>query len=83
MAYKKGEDRYQRVLFPDCVDDYVEGDAPVRLFDAFVESLDMENSALSAVLPWERDALVMTHATYLTHIAVPTHPNVKIRLKMG
>lgn len=41
MAYKKGEERQQKVLFPDCIDDYVEEDAPVRLFDAFVDSLDM------------------------------------------
>ena len=43
MAYIKGEDRHQKVLFPDCVEDYVEKDAPVRLFDAFVDSLDMES----------------------------------------
>ncbi len=42
MAYKKGEDRRQKVFFPDCIDEYVEGDAPVRLFDAFVDSLDMK-----------------------------------------
>ena len=41
MAYKKGEDRGQKVFFPDCIDEYVEGDAPVRLIDAFVDSLDM------------------------------------------
>ena len=41
MAYKKGEDRGQKIFFPDCIDEYVEGDAPVRLFDAFVDSLDM------------------------------------------
>ncbi len=41
MAYKKGEDRRQKVFFPDCIDEYVEDDAPVRLFDAFVDSLDM------------------------------------------
>lgn len=40
MAYKKGQDRRQRVLFPDCIEDYVEADAPVRLFDAFVDSLN-------------------------------------------
>ena len=42
MAYKKGQDRHQRVLFPDCIDEYVESDAPVRLFDAFVDSLKMD-----------------------------------------
>ena len=29
MAYIKGEDRRQRVLFPDYIDEYVESDAPV------------------------------------------------------
>ena len=42
MAYKKGSDRRQRILFPDCIDEYVEADAPVRLFDAFVDSLNIE-----------------------------------------
>lgn len=42
MAYKKGENRKQRVLFPECIDEYVGQDAPVRFFDAFVDSLDME-----------------------------------------
>ena len=37
MAYKKGSDRRQKVLFPDCIDEYVEADAPVRSFDAFVD----------------------------------------------
>lgn len=41
MAYKKGEERRQKVFFPDCIDEYVEHDAPVRLFDAFVDSLNM------------------------------------------
>lgn len=38
MAYKKGSDRRQKVLFPDCIDEYVESDAPVRFFDAFVDN---------------------------------------------
>ena len=38
MAYKKGSDRRQKVLFPDCIDEYVEADAPVRFFDAFVDN---------------------------------------------
>ena len=42
MAYKKGQDRRQMVLFPDCIDEYVEADAPVCLFDAFVDNLKMD-----------------------------------------
>lgn len=39
MAYRYG-DRHQRTLFPQTVDEYVPLDAPVRAYDAFVESLD-------------------------------------------
>ena len=42
MAYITGADRRQRILFPDCIDEYVEADAPVRLFDAFVDSLKLD-----------------------------------------
>lgn len=30
------------MLFPNCIDEYIEKDAPVRLFDAFVDSSDMD-----------------------------------------
>jgi len=53
MAYKKGEDRRQRVLFPDCIEDYVEADAPVRLFDAFVDSLEMDELGFIRATPKE------------------------------
>ena len=39
MAYRYG-DRRQAVLFPPSVEDYVPQDAPVRVYDAFVEALD-------------------------------------------
>lgn len=42
MAYIKGNDRHQYTMFPSCIDDYVESDSPVRLFDGFVHSLNME-----------------------------------------
>lgn len=51
MAYKKGDDRRIRILFPDCIEDYVEADAPVRLFDAFVDSLDMEKLGFVRYVP--------------------------------
>ena len=44
MAYIKGDDRRQHILFPDCLEDYVEQDAPVRLFDAFVGKLDRKDN---------------------------------------
>lgn len=42
MAYIKGQDRHQRTLFPDCIDDYIEEDAPVRLLDVFIDRLDLD-----------------------------------------
>ena len=37
----EGSDRRQRLLLPDCIDDYVGGDSPVRVVDAFVDELDL------------------------------------------
>lgn len=42
MKYIKGEDRRQYVLFPACLDEYVEQDSPVRYIDAFVNSQDLD-----------------------------------------
>ena len=37
----EGCDRRQRLLLPDCIDDYVGEDSPVRVVDAFVDELDL------------------------------------------
>lgn len=47
MAFKKGLDRNQALLFPESLDDYVMEDSPVRLIDAFVDSLDIESLGFS------------------------------------
>lgn len=39
--YIEGCDRRQRLLLPDCVDDYVGEDSPVRVVDAFIDELDL------------------------------------------
>lgn len=41
MKYIEGQNRTQMTLFPDCIEDYVGEDNPVRVIDAFVESLDL------------------------------------------
>lgn len=41
MAFKRGIDRKQTVLFPESLDEYVAEDSPVRLIDAFADNLDM------------------------------------------
>lgn len=37
----EGCDRGQRLLLPDCIDDYVGEESPVRVVDVFVDELDL------------------------------------------
>jgi transposase len=43
----EGSDRRQKLLLPDCLDDYVSEDSPVRVVDVFVEELDLESSGFA------------------------------------
>ena len=37
----EGEDRRQVTMLPECLDDYIGEDNPVRVVDVFVEELDL------------------------------------------
>ena len=37
----EGQDRSQVTLLPECLDDYIGEDNPVRVVDAFVDELDL------------------------------------------
>lgn len=41
MKYVQGQDRHQISIFPECIEDYIDENSPVRVIDAFVESLDL------------------------------------------
>ena len=47
----EGADRTQVSLLPDCVDDYVGADNPVRVIEAFVEQLDLREMGFESVDP--------------------------------
>ena len=47
----EGEDRAQVSLLPDCVDDYVGTDNPVRVIEAFVEQLDLREMGFESIDP--------------------------------
>src|SRR3712207_6648995 len=49
--FVEGADRRQTTLLPDCVDDYVAEDNPVRAVDAFVDALDLAALGFEAVVP--------------------------------
>ena len=43
-----GAERDQTTLFPPCLKDWIAGDNPVRVVDAFVEALNLGALALQA-----------------------------------
>lgn len=47
MAFRYG-DRYQSSLFPPSLDDLVPEDSPVRVYNAFIEALDLEELGIDA-----------------------------------
>jgi transposase len=49
MAHVTGQSRYQSTLFPEVLDEVVGRDDPVRVIDAFVETLDLAALGFSKV----------------------------------
>jgi len=47
----EGEDRSQVTLLPECLDDYIGEDNPVRVVDAFVEELDLRELGFEGAEP--------------------------------
>ena len=49
--FVEGQDRSQLILLPDCLDDYVGEDNPVRIVDAFIDELDLAVLGFAGVIP--------------------------------
>src|SRR5277367_5890992 len=49
--FVEGQDRSQLILLPDCLDDYVGEDNPVRVVDAFIDELDLAVMGFAGVIP--------------------------------
>ena len=49
--FVEGVDRGQATLFPECLEDWIEEDNPVRVIDAFVEKLDLFRLGFDGVAP--------------------------------
>ena len=47
----EGEDRHQASLMPECLDDYISEDNPVRVIDAFVGELDLIEMGFDGATP--------------------------------
>jgi hypothetical protein len=44
----EGEDRQQVTLLPECLDDFIGEDNPVRVIDVFVEELNLHPGSVSS-----------------------------------
>jgi transposase len=49
--FVEGTDRGQGTLFPECLDDWVDKNNPVRVIDAFVDALDLAELGFEGVEP--------------------------------
>src|SRR5216683_197252 len=49
--FVEGADRGQSTLLPECLDDWIDEDNPVRVIDAFVEALDLAELGFEGVDP--------------------------------
>jgi transposase len=49
--FVEGVDRGQRTLFPECLEDWIVEDNPVRVIDVFVDELDLGDLGFSGVEP--------------------------------
>lgn len=47
----EGQDRSQSILLPECLEDFVDEDNPVRVIDAFVDELDLASLGFDSVQP--------------------------------
>ncbi len=49
--FVEGTDRRQATLLPDCLDDYVSEDNPVRVIEVFLDELDLAGLGFAGVVP--------------------------------
>jgi transposase len=47
----EGSNRAQAILLPECLDDYIDEDNPIRVVDAFVEQLELAALGFDGVRP--------------------------------
>jgi transposase len=65
--FVEGDDRKQVALLPECVDDYIGQDNPVRIVDIFVDELDLDDLDFSGATP-----AITGHPSY--------HPGVMLKI---
>ena len=51
--FVEGMDRGQSTLFPECLEDWIDENNPVRVIDVFVDELDLAELGFDGVAPEE------------------------------
>ena len=64
--FVEGKDRRQATLLPDCLDDYVTDDNPVRVIEVFIDELDLGALGFAGVVPEATGRPAYHPATLLT-----------------
>src|SRR6185295_10869708 len=49
--FVSGADRSQTTLFPECLDDWIDENNPVRVIEAFVDALDLAELGFDGIVP--------------------------------
>jgi transposase len=72
--FVEGADRSQTTLFPECLDDWIDEDNPVRVIDAFVDSIDLGELGFDGVVP-ETTGRPAYHPAVLLKLYIYGHLN--------
>lgn len=49
--FVEGADRGRSTLLPECLDDWIDEENPVRVIDAFVDALDLRDLGFDGIAP--------------------------------
>ena len=60
----EGQDRSQVTLLPECLDDFIADDNPVRLVNAFIDELDMMTLGFEGATPATTGRLSYTSLSF-------------------
>src|SRR5260221_8990 len=72
--FVEGMDRGQSTLFPECLEDWICEDNPVRAVDVFVDELDLAELGFGGVDP-EATGRPSYHASVLVKLYIYGYPN--------
>ena len=68
--FVEGLDRHQVTLFPECLEDWIAEDNPVRVIDAFVDALELGKLGFVASIPKQQAVPLLCSSSMFTVISM-------------